>query len=141
VIAATTIRCSAAAVADWVRADDWAIGRTIGFTVATVTAVTALMTGSTISRFAHVVAGDTMLRIVVYMMPSALVIAIPLSLLVGIISGIRGLTTTRVTRSLIVVAAICSIRRSYSRHRRCPRRTSRFANWSPADICCEVSTS
>jgi lipopolysaccharide export LptBFGC system permease protein LptF len=98
------------ALRDWARADDRAVGRTIGFSLATIAALAALLMWPTVSTFAHRVPADKVAWAVIYMLPSVLLIAIPLGLIFGILSGLRGrIATVRVRRSVAAMAIVCSI--------------------------------
>jgi hypothetical protein len=95
---------------DWAQADDRAVGRTIAFSLATIAAVAVLLMWPAVSSFAHRVPADKVAWVVVYLLPQTLLVAIPLGLIFGILSGLRGrVATTRVRRSVAALAMVCSI--------------------------------
>ena len=96
---------------DWARADDRAVERTIGFSLATIAAaVVILLMWPAVSGFAHLVPASKVAWVVVYLLPQSLLLAIPLGLIFGILSGLRGrVATTRVSRSVAALAIVCCI--------------------------------
>jgi hypothetical protein len=95
---------------DWAQADDRAVGRTIGFSLAMIAAVAVLLMWPAVSSYAHRVPADKVAWVVVYLLPQTLLVAIPLGLIFGILSGLRGrVATTRVRRLIAALAIVCSI--------------------------------
>lgn len=110
VFAVSATNAAARATQDWARADDRAVGRTIGHSCATISAILALLMWPTLSSYPQRVPPDKVAWMVIYLVPQALVIAIPLGLLLGILSGLRGrVPTARVRRSVAAVAIGCSV--------------------------------
>jgi lipopolysaccharide export LptBFGC system permease protein LptF len=110
VIAASTASDSARAIPEWARADDRAVGRTVGYSLAAITAAVALLMWAPVSSLAPRLPADKVAWMVIYQFPQALVLAIPLGLTFGILSGLRGrVATTRVRRSVAALAIVCSV--------------------------------
>jgi lipopolysaccharide export LptBFGC system permease protein LptF len=110
VIAASATIAVTHAISEWARADDRAVGRTISYSVAAIAVVVAVFVAIPFSRLSQRVPTDTSMWIVVFLVPQALVVAIPLGLLFGVLSGLRGrVATRRVRRSITAFAIMCSI--------------------------------
>jgi lipopolysaccharide export LptBFGC system permease protein LptF len=109
-IAASAAGASTRAMRDWARADGRAVGRTAGFSSITVVVMATLLVWPALSRYARVLPADKVAWMIVCLVPSALLIAIPLGLMCGILSGLRGRLATRsVGRSVMALAIACSI--------------------------------
>jgi preprotein translocase subunit Sec61beta len=110
VIGALAIERSINGAYEWAAADDWAVGRTLGGSTLVTVAVTipvALMT-LMMGRTVQFRGGDTV-RMILYLVPSAIPIALPSGLLVGIVYGLRGRpVTTRARRAISLVAICCA---------------------------------
>jgi hypothetical protein len=66
---------------------------------------------------------------VIYLVPQALLVAIPLGLMFGILSGLRGrVATKRVRRSVAALAIVCSIAPLCLATWTMPAANQRFAN-------------
>jgi hypothetical protein len=95
----------------WAAADDWAIGRTLGLMAVVTAAVTSLLAivvlqNAPPSAFNR---GETV-RLVLYLVPQAIPIAVSAGLLIGIVYGLRGRTvTSRVRRAIVLVAMCCAL--------------------------------
>jgi hypothetical protein len=110
VIAVSTTTASTRAVGDWARTDEGAVGRTIGYSLATITAVLALLVGGPLGNFPQHIPPGKIGWAVLYLVPQALVLAIPLGLMFGVLSGLRGrVATRRARRSVAALAIVCSI--------------------------------
>jgi lipopolysaccharide export LptBFGC system permease protein LptF len=89
-------------------ADDRSVGRTVGFSLVAVIALTALLIWPGFSRF-HRPDPNTTVRLVLYLVPQALAIALPLGLVFGIFLGLRNrATTTRVQWTIAALGIGCS---------------------------------
>ncbi len=110
VMAASAATASTHAITGWARADSCAMGRTIGYSLVTIAGVVALLIWWPLSRFAPRVPPANVEWMVIYLVPQALGVAIPLGLMFGILSGLRGrVATRRVRRSVAALAIVCSI--------------------------------
>jgi len=110
VIAASTTVAVTHAISEWARADERAVGRTIGYSVAAIALVVAFFVSIPLSQLSQHVPTDKGMWIVLFLVPQALVVAIPLGLLFGVLSGLRGrVATRRVRRSITAFAIMCSI--------------------------------
>lgn len=110
VIAASTTTGSTRAIWNWARTDESAVGRTIGMSLATITAVLAVLVGGPLSAAPQHVPLDKIGWAALYLTPQALVLAIPLGLMFGVLSGLRGrVATRRVRRSVAALAIVSSI--------------------------------
>jgi lipopolysaccharide export LptBFGC system permease protein LptF len=110
VIAASATTALARAIGDWVYADGRALWRTIGYSLATIAALVAVLLWAPLSHFSHRFPVDTVAWMVIYLLPQALLVAIPLGLMFGILSGLRGrVATARVRRSVAALTIVCSI--------------------------------
>jgi hypothetical protein len=92
----------------WAAADDWAMGRMLGF-MAVVTAAVTLLLAVVVLQNAPQGAfnrGETV-RLVLYLVPQAIPIAVSAGLLIAIVYGLRGRTVTRRVRRTIVLGAMC----------------------------------
>ena len=86
------------------------MGRTIAYSLATITAVVVFLVGIPLSNLRQHVPSDQVAWTVLYLVPQALVVAIPLGLMFGVLSGLRGrVATRRVRRSITALAIVCSI--------------------------------
>ena len=89
-------------------ADDRAVGRTVVFSLVAVIALTALLMWPGFSHFRRPGTGTTV-RLVLYLVPQALAIALPLGLVFGILLGLRNrVPTTRVKWTITALAIGCS---------------------------------
>ena len=110
VLAASATTASTRAIGDWACADGCAVWRTIGYSLATIAAVVALLIWPALSTYFHRIPANKVAWMVIYLVPQALLVAIPLGLMFGILSGLRGrVATTRVKRSVAALAIVCSI--------------------------------
>jgi hypothetical protein len=110
VIAASATTASTRAIGDWACADGCALGRTIGYSLATIAAAVALLIWWPLTSYSHRIPANKVAWMVIYLVPQALVVAMPLGLMFGILSGLRGrVATTRVRRSVAALAIVCSI--------------------------------
>lgn len=110
VIAASATMASTRAIGDWARADGCAVWRTISYSLATIAAVAALLIWPALSSYFHRIPANKVAWMVIYLVPQALLLAIPIGLMVGILSGLRGrVPTTRVRRAITALAVVCSI--------------------------------
>ena len=102
-------RVSVGAVLAWVTADDYAIGRTIGFSAAAITAMTlllALLPFSQVERRVTTVPAGTLF---VYLLPQAVPLAIAFGLPLGIVTALRGRPVTRrVVWPVLAIAVGCA---------------------------------
>jgi uncharacterized membrane protein len=95
----------------WLTADDWAMGRTLGFMAIVTAAVTLLLA---VVVFQNAPEGPfnraESARLVLYLVPQAIPIAVSAGLLIGIVHGLRGRTvTSRVRRAIVLVAMCCAL--------------------------------
>lgn len=89
-------------------ADDRAVGRTVVFSLVAVTALTAVLVWPAFSTF-HSPDNGTTVLLVLYLVPSALAIALPLGLVFGILLGLRDrASTTRVNWTIAALGIGCS---------------------------------
>jgi hypothetical protein len=110
VIAASATTASRRAIGHWACADGCAVWRTINYSLVTIAAVVALQLWAPLSAYSHRIPANKVAWMVIYLVPHALLLAIPLGLMVGILSGLRGrVATTRVRRSVAALAIVCSI--------------------------------
>jgi lipopolysaccharide export LptBFGC system permease protein LptF len=110
VIAASATTASTRMIGDWASEDGCAVGRTIGHSLATIAAVVALLIWAPLSRSSHRIPANNVAWMVIYLVPQALLVAIPLGLMFGILSGLRGrVATTHVRRSVVALVIVCSI--------------------------------
>lgn len=91
----------------WTVDDRSAMSRTTGFSVAAIAAVTVLLVIAPLSN-AHFLTLDPML--LVYLIPQALVLAVPIGVTLGILLGLRGrLVSRRSTGAVLASAIFCSL--------------------------------
>jgi hypothetical protein len=110
VIAASATAASTRAIGDWACADGCALWRTIRYSLATIAVVVALLIWPPLSSYSHRIPANKVAWMVIYLVPQALLVAIPLGLMFGILSGLRGrVATKRVRRSVAALAIVCSI--------------------------------
>jgi hypothetical protein len=110
VIAVSATTASTRAIGDWARTDEGAVARTIGYSLAMITAAVALLVGGPLRTFTQHAPPGTLGWAVLYLVPQALVVAIPLGLMFGVLFGLRGrVATRRVARSVAALAIACSI--------------------------------
>jgi lipopolysaccharide export LptBFGC system permease protein LptF len=110
VIAASATAASTRAIGDWACADGCALWRTIRYSLATIAVVVALLIWPPLSSYSHRIPANKVAWMVIYLVPQALLVAIPLGLMFGILSGLRGrVATTRVRRSVAALVIVCSI--------------------------------
>jgi hypothetical protein len=110
VMAASATTASTRAIGDWACADGCAVSRTIGYSLATIAAIVALLMWAPLSAFSHRIPANQVAWMVIYLVPQALLLAIPLGLMFGILSGLRGrVATTRVRWSVAALTIVCSI--------------------------------
>jgi len=110
VIASSATTALRRAIGDWAYADGCAVWRTIGYSLATIAAVVAGLIWAPLSHFSHRFPANQVAWMVIYLAPQALLVAIPLGLMFGILSGLRGrVATRRVWRSVAAMAIVCSI--------------------------------
>jgi lipopolysaccharide export LptBFGC system permease protein LptF len=96
---------------EWAAAEDWVMGRTLGGSTLVTVVVTfsvalmTLMLGPT-AQFRD---GETV-RMLFYLVPSAIPIALPAGLLVGIVYGLRRrAATSRAQRAISLIAVCCAL--------------------------------
>lgn len=88
--------------------DDRSVGRTVLFSLAAVVALTAVLIWPSFSHFRRPDSGTTV-RFILYLVPQAMAIALPLGLVFGILLGLRNrVSTTRVTWTITALAIGCS---------------------------------
>ena len=91
-------------------ADNWALGRTVGFSLAAIVALTALLELPVLQHVSLSGRAGDGARVLLYLVPQATSLAIPAGLALGILCGLRGRIAGRRTRRAIVVLAIaCSL--------------------------------
>jgi hypothetical protein len=95
----------------WAAADDQAMGRILGFMAVVTAAVTLLLA---VVVFQNAPQGPfnraQSVRMVLYLVPQAIPIAVSAGLLIGIVYGLRGRTvTSRVRRAIVLVAMCCAL--------------------------------
>jgi lipopolysaccharide export LptBFGC system permease protein LptF len=89
--------------------DDRAVGRTVVFSLVAVLALTALLMSPNFSHFGRF-GTDTTIRLVLYLVPQALAIALPLGLVFGVILGLRNRASTPHVKWTIVLLGLgCSV--------------------------------
>jgi hypothetical protein len=89
-------------------ADDRSVRRTVGFSLVAVIALTAVLVWPGFSRFERPGTGSTV-RLLMYLVPQALAIALPLGLVFGILLGLRNrAATTRAKWTITALAIGCS---------------------------------
>jgi hypothetical protein len=89
--------------------DDRSVGRTVGFSLLAIIALTALLLWPGFSTF-HRRGTGTAVRLVLYLVPQALAIALPLGLVFGILLGLRDrASTTGVKWTIAALAIGCSV--------------------------------
>jgi lipopolysaccharide export LptBFGC system permease protein LptF len=97
---------------EWAAADRYALGRTLAFgTVATI-AVTIPLLMMPLSQFHEAMDGDRALglRVILYLVPQALVVGLPIGLACGILMGLRdGRATPRARRPVLAIALVGSM--------------------------------
>jgi len=90
----------------WTVDDHSAMSRTLGFSVAAI----AVMTVALEIPFLYSWPGAHDLRLLVYLVPQALVLAVPVGMTVGVLLGFRGRIVSRQSISVVVAGAIfCSL--------------------------------
>jgi hypothetical protein len=110
VMAASATTTSTRTIGDWACADGCAVGRTIGHSCATISAVVALLIWAPLSSHSDGIPANHVAWMVIYLVPQALLVAIPLGLMVGILSGLRGrVVTIRVRRSVVAMVILSSL--------------------------------
>jgi len=110
VIAASATAASTRTIGDWASADGCAVGRTIGHSLAAIAGVVSLLIWAPLSNYSHRIPTNKVAWMAIYLVPQALLVAIPLGLMFGILSGLRGrVATTRVRRSIVTLVIVCSI--------------------------------
>jgi len=110
VIAASATTASTRAIGDWACADGCALWRTICYSLATIAAVVALLIWPALSTYFHRMPANKLAWMVIYLVPHTLLLAIPLGLMFGVLSGLRGsVATARVRRSVAAMTIVCSI--------------------------------
>jgi hypothetical protein len=96
------------AVHERTAADDCAVGRTVVFSLAAVIALTAVLMLPQL-RAVRLLGTGTTSWLMLYLVPSALVVALPLGLVFGILLGLRDrLSTARVKWTVVVLGIGCS---------------------------------
>lgn len=105
-----TIAAVRQAVFERTAEDDRAVGRAIVFSLVAVLALTAVLVLPVLQSTAlrHSDAGRAS-RLLLYSVPSALVVAVPLGLVFGLLLGLRNrVSTTRVTWTVAALGILCS---------------------------------
>jgi Lipopolysaccharide export system permease LptF/LptG len=89
----------------WTVDDRSAMSRTLGFSVIAIAAATAVLAILPLGRFTPL---DP--RLLVYLIPQALVLAVPIGVTVGILLGLRGRLVSRRSTGVVLASAIfCSL--------------------------------
>jgi hypothetical protein len=96
------------ALAERTSAEHRAVGRTVVFSLGAVIVLTPLLLFPALGRFSHRDVSTSSL-LVVYLIPQALAVAIPLGLVFGILLGLRDQpSTARVNWTILALALLCS---------------------------------
>jgi hypothetical protein len=91
----------------WNVEDRSTMSRTLGFSIAAIAAATVVLEMPPLLR-GRFVPRDP--RLLIYLMPQALVLAVPVGITVGILLGLRGrIVSRRSTGALLIIAILCSV--------------------------------